>query len=417
MRGFLHIVRALLTGAGVTLASCSAPPRLPAVPPELEHRAAALDNPALRTWDAEVTAEFRQELINAARRLPDINAPTHFLALSGGGANGAFGAGLLCGWTIEGSRPEFTVVTGISTGALIAPFAYLGTAYDDRLRTLYTTVSTSQIATSRSFIAGLSSDAIMDSAPLRRKLLDVVDAEMIAAIAAEYGKGRILAVGTTNFDAGRAVIWNIGAIAASGHPDAPQLVRDVLLASASIPAAFPPVMIDVAVNGERYQEMHLDGATKSQVFLYPPSLELRAEATARGVQRERIAYVIRNARLTRDWESVPRRTIPIARRAIGSLIHANGVGDLFRIYLTARRDGVAFHLASIPDSFEAQPEEEFDPVFMTKLFDLGFELASAPGGYPWMTKPPGWSESNEPVLIEPNRLDDSQSEIAAPTRR
>lgn len=401
MRRILHIVRVMFAGAGVTLASCSAPPRLPAVPRDLEHRAASLDNPALRTWDDDVNTDFRLELINAARRLPDNSAPTYFLALSGGGANGAFGAGLLCGWTLEGSRPEFTVVTGISTGALIAPFAYLGPAYDDSLRDLYTTVRTNQILTSRSFIAGLSSDALMDSAPLRRKLLEVVDEEMIAAIAAEYGKGRILAVGTTNFDAGRAVIWNIGAIAASGHADAPQLVRDVLLASASIPAAFPPVMIDVVVDGERYQEMHLDGATKSQVFLYPPSLELRAEATARGVERERIAYVIRNARLDREWASVPRRTIPIAKRAISSLIHANGVGDLFRIYLTARRDGVAFHLASIPESFATQPDEVFDPAFMTELFELGFDLASAPGGYPWMTSPPGWSESNEPALVEP----------------
>jgi len=391
----------MLAGAGATLASCSAPPRLPAVPRELEHRAAALDNPALRTWDDELSPDFRFELMNAARRLPDANARTYFLALSGGGANGAFGAGLLCGWTEQGSRPEFTVVTGISTGALIAPFAFLGPAYDDKLRWLYTSVRTSQIATSRSFVAGLTSDAIMDSAPLRRMLAEVVDEVMMTAIAVEYGKGRILAVGTTNFDADRAVIWNIGAIAASGHPGALQLLRDVLLASASIPAAFPPVMIDVAVDGERYQEMHLDGATKSQVFLYPPSLELRAEAVARGIERERIAYVIRNARLDREWASVPRRTIPIARRAISSLIHANGLGDLFRIYLTARRDGVAFHLAFIPDSFAAQPAEEFDPEFMTELFEVGFELGSAPGGYPWLTSPPGWSETEEPVLIEP----------------
>lgn len=400
MRTFLHIVRVTVIGAGVTLASCSAPPRLPAVPRELEGSAAALGNPALRTWGDELSTDFRLELIDAARRLPDAGAPTYFLALSGGGSNGAFGAGLLCGWTEQGTRPQFTVVTGISTGALIAPFAFLGPEYDAKLRRLYTSVRTNQIATPRSFVAGLSSDAIMDSAPLRRMMAEVIDEAMMAAIAAEYGKGRILVVGTTNFDADRAVIWNIGAIAASGGPDALTLLRDVLLASASIPAAFPPVMIDVTVDGEQRQEMHLDGATKSQVFLYPPSLELRAEAAARGIERDRIAFVIRNARLDREWASVPRRTIPIARRAISSLIHANGLGDLFRIYLTARRDKVEFNLAFIPDSFDAESTEEFDPEFMTELFELGFQLASAPEGYPWSKSPPGWSETDAPVLIE-----------------
>lgn len=412
------MVRAFIIGVGVILGGCSAPPRLPAVPMELEDRAVVLGNPALRTWADEVNPEFRAELIEAARRMgertgatPGSGAanPTYFLALSGGGADGAFGAGLLCGWTIEGSRPEFTVVTGISTGALIAPFAFLGPEYDEPLRFFYTTVRTREIATSRFILRALAGDAIMDTAPLRRLMSEVVDEDMMAAIAAENAKGRILVVGTTNIDADRAVIWNIGAIAASGHPDALQLIRDVLIASAAIPAAFPPVMIDVKVDEEPFQEMHLDGATRAQVFLYPPSLELRAEAAARGVERERVAYVILNTRLERQWASVPRRTIPIARRAIGSLINANAIGDLFRIYLTARRDNVAFNLAYIPSTFDAEAVEGFDPEYMTALFDLGFKLGSLPGGYPWATSPPGWTETTEPDPVDASTLSGDQT--------
>lgn len=396
-------------GAGALLFAigCSAPPRMDAVPPEFQNAAAALGEPAIRTWDIELNEPFKQELIRAAARAralfdsePGPTPTAYYLALSGGGSDGAFGAGLLCGWTVEGSRPEFAVVTGVSTGALIAPFAFLGPHHDDKLRQVYTTVSTRQIATQRFILAGLTSDAIMNSAPLRRLLEEIVDEAMMHEIAEQYERGRVLAVATTNFDADRAVIWNIGAIAASEHPDALRLIHDVLMASAAIPAAFPPVMIRVEADGRAFEEMHLDGGTKSQVFVYPPSLELRAKSEARGFERRRVAFVIRNARLDPEWANVPRRTIPIARRAISSLIHANGVGDLFRIYLTTLRDNVEFNLAYIPGTFTATRNEEFDPVYMAQLFDVGFQMGSAPGGYPWAPSPPGWAEADAARTIE-----------------
>ena len=389
------------TAVALLATGCAAPPRKPAPPPELEQVAAALGDPSIRSWDVELNEPFKNELIRAVGRgLAEFEsagseAPTsHFLALSGGGPDGAFGAGLLCGWTIEGSRQEFTVVTGVSTGALIAPFAFLGPRYDDKLRQVYTTVNTRQIALRRSLLAGLRSDAAMNTAPLRRTIEKFIDEAMVRELAEQYGRGRILVVATTNFDSGRAVIWNIGAIAATGRPEAIGLIHDVLMASAAIPAVFPPVMIRVEAEGRVYEEMHMDGGTKAQVFLYPPSLDLRAETEARGLERRRVAFVIRNARLDREWATVPRSTLPIARRAIGSLIHANGVGDLFRIYLTSRRDNVEFKLAYIPATFTAARTEDFDPVYMKELFTLGFEMASAPGGFPWGTSPPGWAESD-----------------------
>ena len=150
-------------------------------------------------------------------------------------------------------------------------------------------------------------------------------------------------------------------------------------------------MIDVEIDGTTYQEMHVDGGTKAQVFLYPPSLSLRSEAEAKGVYRERKAYLIRNSRLDPEWANVERKTLSIAGRAIGSLIQTQGVGDLYRIYLTSQRDGVDYNLAFIPPDFNVVPTEAFDPVYMSQLFDVGYKAATATGGYPWSTSPPGYA--------------------------
>ena len=182
-----------------------------------------------------------------------------YLSISGGGANGAFGAGLLKGWSESGNRPEMTIVTGISTGALIAPFAFLGS----ELELLYTTMSTSELIKKRSLIAGLTSDALADTSPMRELLLKHVDEEIIEKIAQEHTRGRRLLIGTTNLDAKRPVIWNIGAIAAVGTDESAQLIRDVMLASASIPGVFPPVRLKVQVGTQEYDELHVDGGVSS----------------------------------------------------------------------------------------------------------------------------------------------------------
>lgn len=402
---FLH---ASLLVLALPLASCSSPQRLPAVPDELADRAAVLDNPALRTWDDTLSPVFLDEMFRAGRveftefaaaGRSGPMAPAYFLAISGGGAEGAYGAGILCGWTDTGTRPEFKIVTGISTGALTAPFAFLGPAYDEKLRKVYTSVSTAEIARKRSILAAIYDDAMMDTVPLRKLLVSLVDEQMMREIAAEYAKGRILMVATTNLDANRGVIWNIGAIAQTGRPEALKLIHDILIASAAIPAAFPPVMLDVEVDGVKYQEMHVDGGAKAQVFLYPPTLHLEETVAAEGFTRERFAYIIRNARLDPKWVDVRRKTLSIAGRAIDSLIQTQGVGDLYRIYMTSQRDGVDFNLAFIPATFTEQAKESFDPVYMTKLFDVGYAQATAAGGYPWVKSPPGFDAGTRPAPI------------------
>jgi predicted acylesterase/phospholipase RssA len=210
---------------------------------------------------------------------------------------------------------------------------------------------------------------------------------MLKEIAAEDAKGRILAIGTTNLDARRPVIWNIGKIAASGNPKALDLVRDILVASAAIPGAFPPMMIDVEVNGQAYQEMHVDGGASAQVFAYPPSLKLAELSAQAGIKRERKLFIIRNARLDPDWADVQRQTLPIAGRAISSLIQNQGVGDLYRIYATTQRDGVDFNLAYIPPTFNVPLTEPFEQHYMQELFNLGSEQGKQ--GYNWQKTPPG----------------------------
>lgn len=314
----------------------------------------------------------------------------NFLALSGGGDKGAFGAGIMVGWTAHGDRPEFKMVTGISTGALIAPFAFLGPDYDDGLKEVFTSVSPPDVMKRRPMPAVLFRDAMADSRPLWKLISKYGNQQMLDDIAAEYKKGRLLFVGTADLDARQWVIWNLTKIAASGHPKALELFRNIILASASIPAAFPPMMIDVEVNGEMYQEMHVDGGTVAQVFLYPPSLNLEKLSDEMGIDRERRLYLIRNSRLDPDWAEIERRTLKIAGRAISTLIHAQGQGDLYTIYLLTKRDNIDFNLAYISPSFDAEHEEEFDNEFMNQLYDFAYEQASK--GYPWEKTPPGYVE-------------------------
>jgi predicted acylesterase/phospholipase RssA len=328
--------------------------------------------------------------------------PANFLAISGGGENGAYGAGVLVGWTAAGTRPTFKLVTGISTGALTAPFAFLGPAYDGKLKEVYTTLSAKDVMQPRGYLAVFFQDALADNTPLRQTVKKYFDQAMLEAIAAEYAKGRVLLVATTNLDARRPTIWDITKIAASGQPRALELVHDVLVASAAIPGAFPPVMIDVEVNGKKYQEMHVDGGASAQVFVYPPSLNVSTvQFEGRRVQRERHVYVIRNARLDPDWAEVERATFSILGRTVTSLIQTQGVGDLYRIYAATQRDDIDFNLAYIPETFTTELKEPFETSYMQELFQVGYERAVK--GYQWAKTPPGFGapEIEPPVPTQP----------------
>jgi patatin-like phospholipase/acyl hydrolase len=393
------LVVALATAALVARQNLTAPPRLEAVPFELTTRAVVPGIPNARYWvlaDIEpllrdaLAARQREEAYlsqqGRAGELPQLE----LLAISGGGDKGAFGAGLLNGWTASGTRPQFKLVTGVSTGALIAPFAFLGPEYDKVLEEVYTTISPKDVASARSVIAAVGNDGMADNLPLWGLISKYVDERLLAAIAAEHEKGRILLIGTTDLDARQPVVWNMGNIAASGASNKLELFRSILLASAAIPGAFPPTLVTVEVDGKRYQEMHVDGGASAQVFLYPPSMTQVAAKLGEGMVRRGDVYVIRNAALAPTWQPVDRRTIDIAARAIDSLITTQGFGDLYRIYATTQQDGLDFHLAYIGDDFVYKDKkEQFETAFMKALYDYGFRLGRA--GYQWYKTPPGLS--------------------------
>jgi predicted patatin/cPLA2 family phospholipase len=346
----------------------------------------------VRWWGDEEIPDFDRWMAmtdeELASRYPALYSKEHhYLAISGGGANGAYGAGLLCAWTEAGKRPEFTMVTGISTGALTAPFAFLGPKYDAVLKEVYTTLSTKDLVKKRGLMAVFNNDAIADSTGLRNVIAKYVTAEIMEEIAAEHRKGRALFVATTNLDAGRSVIWNLGRIAISGSPDSLKLIRQVLLASASIPGAFPPVMIEVEAQGKRYDEMHVDGGASAQVFLYPGALDFAALLKKLRVKGKPSVYVIRNGFLQTEWKAVDRRVLSIAGRTIDSMIRTQGEGDLYHIYLGAMVDGMDYHQTYIPAEFTVKPKEPFDPEYMRALFEFGRKRGLAETA--WQRHPPG----------------------------
>ncbi|PWS34175.1 patatin [Falsiroseomonas bella] len=385
-------------GSAALLPGCAIPPRLAAVPADRSRhaRVLGLPNERFRIATPEGQAAFDREVVDAlVRRRRALNLPEgamvpalNLLAVSGGGENGAFGAGLLNGWTEHGTRPVFDLATGVSTGALTAPFAFLGPDWDGPLRDVYTSITPERVLRRRRITAAIFDDALADTSPLFETISHYLNERMLAAIAQGHQEGRLLLIGTADIDAQTPVVWNVGAIAASGHPRALDTVRRILLASAAIPGAFPPVMFDVTIDGEAHQEMHVDGGTFAQAFLYPSAVtSARRAAIAR---RQRVqparAWIIRNGRLDSDWASVDRRSISIAARAVSTMIAASGFNDAVRLYFFAQRDGIDYNLAYIDQGFTQTLETPFEPTYMRALYAYGYDQARS--GFEWAKTPP-----------------------------
>ena len=333
---------------------------------------------------AETLKRTRADDIAAGRPLTE-----EALALSGGGPDGAFGAGLLNGWTARGDRPEFSIVTGISTGAIIALFAFLGPDYDDALREIYTEYSTDQLI-SRTIFAALTGGSAIASTQGYRDLIDrYVDDEVMRRLAEENARGRTLLVGTTNLDAARPMVWNISQIASTGHPAAERLIEDVIRASSAIPAGFPPVLIPVVgSDGRRYDEMHVDGGATQQVMLFSPEFPIREVDAQLGVEVNRSIYVLINNKLQKPYEVVRPRVLAIASSAISSLLGGAGAGDIYKIFAIAQRDKMDLHVTWIPRDFDAESKELFDPEYMKALYSVGYEYGRA--GDRWLDRPPDY---------------------------
>lgn len=346
----------------------------------------------VRIWGDVEIPQIRQvseERINQVREnRPEVyqqrNRTVSYLALSGGGADGAYGAGLLNGWTASGTRPEFEIVTGVSTGALMAPFAFLGSEYDGALREVYTQYSTDDLIRRQAVAGLLGGSSLGDSSPLRAVVAKYVDRKLFNAVAREHAKGRRLLVGTTNIDADRPVVWDMGRIAQRGTKQALELFRSVLLASASIPGVFPPVFIEVTAGGRTYQEMHVDGGTTDNTFLLPQNSGSMTFGPDGWKHR---VYVIANSKTRPTADATEASTFAIAGRSISTLIRQQTEGDLIKLYLRAQKIGFDFNVTSIPVSFREKSEEPFDTVYMTKLYEFGYDIGRS--GIDWRKVPAG----------------------------
>ena len=397
-RALVHITIALTAAACTTVIA-----RAPVPAEQIEGAAPYGIRPAnnlIREWGDTIGARNRDALVqeradlmrklhaDAIRRGEPIVQTA--LALSGGGPDGAYGAGLLNGWTARGDRPEFTAVTGISTGAILALFAYLGPDYDDELTEIYTTYTTDELIQPAIFAALTGGTAATDTRGYRRLIEQYIDDAVVAEIAANYRRGRTLLIGTTNIDASRPVVWNVGAIALSGHPDARRLIHDIVQASSAIPAAFPPVLIPVeTADGRRYDEMHVDGGATQQVMLFTPNLPLRALDEAVGARFDRTTYVVMNNKIDKPYDPVRPRLIAIAGRAASSLLSGSGSGDIYKIFAVAQRDDIDLNVLWIPEDFAVEAQEPFDPVYMKALYDLGY--AHGLSGDRWSPYPPDFA--------------------------
>ncbi|MEM7061242.1 MAG: patatin-like phospholipase family protein [Pseudomonadota bacterium] len=396
----MRLLRILVISAVVFVVGCTTAARTPISETEIASAMPYGIPGLLRVWGDGLEGgnkeKIREALVARARGMhaealaSGAQVTETALALSGGGADGAFGAGVLAGWSERGERPEFDIVSGVSTGAIIGLFAFLGPDYDDDLRELYTAYSTADLLEPALFSGIFGGTSLSDTDAYNTLIDQYVNEAVIAALAREGAKGRVLLIGTTNLDAARPVIWNATAIAMSGHPEAITLIRDLIRASSAIPAVFPPVVVPmVTADGSKYDELHVDGGATQQVMLFSAELPISEVDRVIGSKIDRTIYVIMNNSLEKRYEPVDLGVLPIAGKAVSSLIGGSGVGDIYKIYAVALRDKFDLRLLWVPRSFEMVPQEPFDQAYMQALYALGRDIGR--GRVEWERQPPNFT--------------------------
>jgi hypothetical protein len=367
---FLLVLFALIVS--LALASCASMPRASFT--EKEQNVARIPGmPNVRFFaDASLEEVTRVADMNAVLASARKSGRFELLAISGGAWDGAYGAGIVTGWTKSGRRPKFTVVTGVSAGALIAPFAFVGPDYDAALKDAFTSGASAPI--------GDGSDnllAILGESGTRRETLHAlvsryVDGRFLRAVAAEHSRGRKLLVVTTNLDAQRAVVWNMGAIAASGHPRALELFRDVLTASSSVPGMFEPTRITVTANGRQFEELHVDGGVTTNVFILPDAMLAGGARDPEGGKLPGSVYVIMNSRLAPEFEVVQAQFAPTLGRSLSTVLKSHAKNTVLANIAFARSTGLDFNLTQIDKELPKDLQPSFNTDYMRAVYALGY---------------------------------------------
>lgn len=366
--------------AGLLVSGCTLARDFPA--PSLARSVRLIDageaGPSHRNAPAEIETAVRAAACK----------PAQVLVLSSGGMNGAYQSGVLKGWTESGTRPQFDVVTGVSVGGLIALFAFLGGEYDATLERCLTTLQAGDIYRRRPLAVLLWADSLADSGPLRRRIDAEIAADVLAKVAQAHRAGRRLYVGTTNLDTAQLVVWDLGAIAAGNDPNKLVLVRNILLASCSIPPLLPPVSMNVEIDGKRYTELHCDGGVSASLFLQPHMLGVRpGDSPASGLAEGTVSVIVAG-KLYPEAVPVQRRLFQVSENSLRRLLQSQMEGDLLRTYLLTIYAGMRFGLTGIPQDFvEGTNSMALDPKVLHRLFEEGRQFGRT--GNSWQTLPPG----------------------------
>jgi predicted acylesterase/phospholipase RssA len=330
-----------------------------------------------------------------------IRQPRNVLALSGGGLYGAYSSGFLSGWTQTGTRPEFDVVTGVSTGALIAPFAFLGSEFDSVAMNLYTSVRAKDVFRIRVWVTIPFKDAAASSAPLKKLIESQISQPLLDRVAAEHRKGRRLYVATTNLTSRRLVVWDMGAIAGLPPPTGANLARDVLLASCAVPGMLPPVtFVMPGPDGTPVNQMHVDGGVTSQIFV-PSTVFDAASANAPGMQVvpgvNGNVYALVAGKLYPDATPVHTFVLPILAATTESIMYAHCRAELGKLYGQARLAGMQFHLTALRQDLVVNVDNllSIDQKEMGRLYCEGERDALS--GPAWEYAPPELC----PTTVEP----------------
>jgi hypothetical protein len=379
--------RLLVPALALALSACASVPRIPYTQAEAD-RATIHDNPQIRTWADTPDRRFLLNTQGVRQAIARSGQRTEYLALSGGGGDGAFGAGVLNGWSESGTRPVLSIVSGVSTGALIAPFAFLGSAYDPVIKEIYTSGIAETLLDTPDPISAVFGSSIFSNDRLRTLVDRFITPEIVAEIAAARDGGRLLFVVTTNLDRQRPVLWDMGAIAKEGTPQAIRLFRTILIASSAIPAVFPPVLIDATADGHAFQELHVDGTVTSTVFTLPESYLLQRTAIP-GLSGGTL-YVLMNSKAEPDFQVVDNTAPQIGARTFSTFVKDQARTDLALAERVAKRSGIGFRLASIGRDYPTQSGVGFDTAYMRKLYEYGYEQGRS--GRFWHTTLPGGIE-------------------------
>ena len=409
-----HWMMPALTLLAVLVSGCASTPR--PTPPEA---GAPLEQPwgsvPLQADAGEIDQDIADTFIRSLQAKRDEmrqsgatgEIPYRALTLSGGGSRGAYGAGVLSGWTERGDRPQFDVVTGISTGALMATHAFLGPEFDDDLA-IYRTIGNDDVFLERSLMKALKGPAMLDTTPLRETLLTIITEETLDQVAEEYRKGRRLFIGTTNLDSNLFTVWDMGQIAGSARADRLKRYIDVVMASAAFPIAFPPIYLEVESESGTFTEMHADGGIRESAFFFDFDLlgDVRQAMESAGIHEDEFKqelYLLINAPLAgtgaRSYKPVEGKMGPIAGATVDAFLTKVTQGSVYRLWVLAMVHGADVHLSFVPPDFEfTSGSLSFDVAEQTALFDRGYQQALE--GVAWATQSAPASTEELIKLIE-----------------